>query len=169
MSDNRPKFPQSAIRAAIRHAATEVPRECCGLLIAGVCHPSRNVIDQVPSGWLGGSADRPQIGTTDRSSAAATGYLLPPEDAVKLAEAWSAGITDLAIYHSHPNAPAVWSSADESLSRFAGRPLYPNVPRLIIGCRFGVPFEVCQYEFDGTAFRLFARFDIAGKTRTLMD
>jgi proteasome lid subunit RPN8/RPN11 len=163
---NRRYLPPSSIRAAVRHAADETPDECCGLIIDGICRPSLNAIDHSADRQFVGLAARQPHFPSERGPTKRTGFLLPARDAITLAEAWHAASTGIAIYHSHPDAPAVWSATDERSSRFAGRPAYPDVPRLIIGCRDGNPFEVRQFEYRGTTMRCTIEYDLDGKVIT---
>lgn len=71
---------------------------------------------------------------------------MSPQDAIFLAESAAEGRI-LAIYHSHPDGRAAWSAADDRGARFGAAPLYPEIPRVIVGCKAGVPFEIACYEF----------------------
>lgn len=89
---------------------------------------------------------------------ASVAFLFSPDDAIALAEAWHDRIPGLAIYHSHPDGPATWSREDDRLARYLGRPLYPDVARIVIGCERGTPFSVRQYEFLNGRFRCTAEY-----------
>lgn len=126
-----PGVPCAWIRELTDLAANSSPTECCGLVLADGIRPCRNAMP----------------GHQARSA-----YLFSPADAIWLAENAESGAI-LAIYHSHPKGPADWSDADERSAWFAGKPLYPAIPRWIIGCRDGKACEIAQYEFNGTAWR----------------
>lgn len=121
---SNPPIPREIVRELADHAAACAPAEACGLILPkGV----RRCCNALPP------------------RKAPTGYLFAPDDAIFLAENAATGRI-LAIYHAHPAGPARWSAEDDRGAWFAGAPLYPGIPRIIVGCHNGVPFEIACYE-----------------------
>lgn len=119
-------LPASLLRDLVAHVAESAPAEACGLLLADRIRRCPNVI----------SAER-----------AAIAYQFDARDAIFLAENAAAGRVR-AIYHSHPEGSAIWSAADERQARFAAKPLYSSIPRLVIGCRDGIPRQIACYLYN---------------------
>lgn len=102
----------ATLEAAQRHAASEYPREACGLVVHGAGGeqyvPCRNV-----------------------ARSAAEHFVLPREDYVRAEDQGEV----LALVHSHPNAPATPSDADRVGCEASG--LVWHI--LSVGCVDGVP------------------------------
>lgn len=93
------------------HAAAEYPRECCGMIHqSGRVRRCRNI------------ASRP-----DRFEFAA-------DDVLALFESQSTADPITTIYHSHPDAPAIWSLADTLGAEAIGEPLMGRLTWIIVEC-----------------------------------
>jgi proteasome lid subunit RPN8/RPN11 len=85
---------RAIVDAMIRHARAELPRECCGLLVA----ESGRVVEAVPARNVDESPTR---------------YRVDPRDHFALIRRLrGTGRDILGAYHSHPNGPARPSASD---------------------------------------------------------
>ena len=98
MNFSRLAVPRSLLDAAIAHARSTLPNECCGLL-AGVLE--------------NGVGRATQHFPVRNDLASPTEYFTNPRDLLDAMKAMrSAGTETLAIYHSHPSSNPVPSRAD---------------------------------------------------------
>ena len=52
------------------------------------------------------------------------------------------------IYHSHPDAPAIFSQEDQQKAVWQNEPVYPGVNYLVISVIKGKATEACLYGWD---------------------
>lgn len=106
------------------HASAAYPRECCGALLGGQLHGSRDVSAALP---LDNQSD---------PAAARRRFLVTPED-YRRAErtADGMGLALLGFYHSHPDHPAIPSDFDLAHA-------LPWFSYLIVGVVRGEPGEM---------------------------
>lgn len=122
-------FAPGIVDTMIAHARREGPRECCGLL-SGIGRRARRVFELVN-----------EASAPDRFLVTA-GLFAP------MKEMRRAGDELVAIYHSHPSAPA------EPSKRDIEQDFYPGVPKIIISLHAPEPtVRVFLYDVDGAPFR----------------
>jgi proteasome lid subunit RPN8/RPN11 len=107
-------IPAALLDEVIAHARAELPAECCGLLAGTVADGT------------GTATHRFAVGN---DAASGTEYLTNARDMLAASKAMrSAGVTELAIYHSHPTAAAVPSRRDVERNTYG-----ETVVHLIVG------------------------------------
>jgi proteasome lid subunit RPN8/RPN11 len=120
------------------YAAAVWPVECCGLL-AG---PRGGPLDEV----------RPCL----NAAATPRAYALGLPDLHYLAASLGGPRPAQVVYHSHTDASAAWSMADDDGARLGlDRPAWP-LDHLVVDVRAGVPRGAALYHFDARCGR-FAR------------
>jgi proteasome lid subunit RPN8/RPN11 len=94
-----------ALRA---HGEETYPHECCGVLL-GKAAPDGNHVREIV-----------RAGNT-RTDSAHNRYNIAPEELVKIQrQARKLGFDIVGFYHSHPDHPAMWSSADFAEAHWVG-------------------------------------------------
>lgn len=116
-----------ALREALQHAASAYPLEAAGLLYRSAAAAPRS---------------EPWLGVVSSSSHFS---LERYEDMARLEALCQSG-AEVAIYHSHPDGAAVWSSTDAALWT---TPLGPSwrVDHVVIAVRAGGAVEVASYRW----------------------
>jgi proteasome lid subunit RPN8/RPN11 len=120
-------IPASVQDAMIAHCLREAPFECCGLLggitpVVSSIHPLRNTL------------------------ASAVRYNADPRDIIAaVVELRNRGGEILAIYHSHPNHPAIPSRTDLDENH------YGDVPRIIVSLAGETP-EVRVWKLSADSY-----------------
>jgi proteasome lid subunit RPN8/RPN11 len=111
-----------------RHGERAYPRECCGVLVG-----------DPPT--VGQRSVRRVIGCANASSKALERhYQLSPRDLVRIQRsARAAGMVIIGFYHSHPDQPARWSSADLAEAHWTG------CSYVITSVDEGTAAESCSY------------------------
>lgn len=114
------------------HARRTYPRECCGLIIGppgeplevDKIQPSRNVRQDHPE------LQADYFGKDDRQ-----GYFIDPLEFIKISkDVREEGLLIRGVYHSHPDGPAVLSSADHHAAvTHDGKPLWPGWVYVVMG------------------------------------
>ena len=144
------KIPETFLNQILRQAETEYPRECCGVILglksqAGYSRvvAARNLQDEYhekdPAGF-------------PRTSRIA--YFLDPLQLLKLQkEIRSSGECIKVIYHSHIDAPAVFSEEDRNAALADGVPVYPEADYLVLSLFQGKTREAALYRWERTAFK----------------
>ena len=124
------------IDAIYRHAISEYPRECCGIIIGKKSErenleqvfPCRNLQDEM-------HAKEPE--RFPRTSQIA--YFLSPDDLFKIQKiARNLKMEMKIIYHSHIDVGAYFSEEDKKQATHEGNPLYPGVMYLVVDTTKGV-------------------------------
>ena len=119
-----------AIRAAIyAEARRAFPAECCGWLVAPRAAPgTATALRSCANAQLAGG-DAAIAGRT-----AETAYVITGDDLLAFARAFDGPEPPIAIYHSHPNGRAYFSSTDRAVARspWGDGPAYP-VQQLVVG------------------------------------
>ena len=115
---------QAALDVLVAHARSELPAECCGLLIGA----GATIEEAVRAHNLAGSPTR---------------FLLDPKDHIDARrEARRRGLDVLGFYHSHPRSPAFPSPIDIAEAS------YPDAVYLIVSLE-GAVAETRLFQLDG--------------------
>src|SRR5262245_29601567 len=95
----------SAVMKQLReHAEREYPRECCGIIFeSGKVHRCRNIALEAHQ------------------------FELSAADQILLAESFDSPDPAIALYHSHPDAPALSSIRDQSGMRWNNQIIYSQL------------------------------------------
>ncbi len=127
--DDGPDWGQ-ALQDAVRHALSAHPLEAAGLLSRSSAAAPR------AEPWLGAAASSSHF-SLDRY-----------EDLARLEALCQSG-AEVAVYHSHPDGPAIWSAIDAAIWT---TPLGPSwrVEQVVIAVGAGVVLEVAGYRWSDT-------------------
>lgn len=108
------------------HAMTWFPKECCGLLLAGVDGPECLLLDNLLDAAHASDPERfPRTGDD--------GYLL---DGREIEDADARGQRVVAIFHSHVRVGAYFSDEDRAQAMAPwDEPLYPGVEYVVLDAR----------------------------------
>ena len=109
-----------------RHAEAAYPDECCGLVVS------------TPDGWAVRRA-------ANLSATPSRAFEMDPAVLIK---ARRAGERIVALYHSHPDQPAVLSAQDRAALYVDGQAAWPGVEIWVISCYRGVADPPCRYRID---------------------
>ena len=140
-------IPLKFLKQIILQAEQEYPRECCGLLFGPAQHrheysrfwPCRNAQDEYHA------RDPQSFPRTSR-----TAYFINPKELLSLQkDARSRQEEIRIIYHSHIDAPPIFSEEDARVAVLEGEPAYPGVAYLILSVRAGKATEMKLYRWDG--------------------
>lgn len=137
--------PAAHLKAMKVQAEAGYPRECCGLLLVeGVSGsfsrlvPCRNVQDEM-------HRRDPRAFPRDSRSA----YYIDPEELLRVHhEMQRTGESIGLIYHSHIDAPPVFSTEDRNLAAPNGEPLFEKTLYLVIEVREGRAESTKIYGWD---------------------
>ncbi len=118
------------VDAIYRHALSECPRECCGIVIGKKddslsfeqIFPCRNLQEDVHA------KDPERFPRTSE-----TAYFLSPDDLFKIQKiARNLSMEMKIIYHSHVNVGAYFSEEDKKQALYESKPIYPGVYYLVV-------------------------------------
>lgn len=127
------------LREVCHHAMETYPNECCGTI--GVEGVRRSINMR---------------GTSGTPSDARRAFELDAAGAVALTESTDGRRTIQIVYHSHPDGSAAFSNADVHGAAPEGRPLYPNLCHLVLGCDADGVSEARLYAYQTGTFAEFA-------------
>ncbi len=135
------KIAASLLDRIKRHAETEYPRECCGLLVGSIEDGGRTRIvvetHTVANAWEDGETLHRRM-------------MITPEDYMRAERLFSRqGQGVVGNYHSHPNHPAVPSQFD--LEHLAP---WPTMSYIVVSVRERVAVDLRSWELaaDGSQF-----------------
>lgn len=124
------KIKKRIVDAIYRHAQTEFPNECCGIVIGKkVDHsdfeqifPCRNLQNEMHAN------DPEKFPRT-----AETAYFLSPDDLFKIQKiARNLSMEMKMIYHSHVNVGSYFSEEDKKQATLEGNPVLPGIQYLVV-------------------------------------
>ncbi len=116
--------------AIYRHALSEYPSECCGIVIGKkeipdhfeMVFPCRNLQDEM-------HAKSP----SDFPRTSKNAYFIDPNDLLRIQKmSRERGMELKIIYHSHTDAGAYFSEEDKRQALDQGEPVYPGVRYLVV-------------------------------------
>jgi proteasome lid subunit RPN8/RPN11 len=124
------------------------PAECCGWLTAPRATPARATAIR-PSANVQGVVGAHEV-VLGRS--AETAYVIDGDDLIAFARAFDGDAPPVAIYHSHPNGRAYFSSTDRAVARspWGDGPAYP-VQQLVVGLDADRVIEAAVYAWSDAA------------------
>jgi proteasome lid subunit RPN8/RPN11 len=138
--DPHPTLSAAALAAIYAHARRDYPNECCGIVfgprdqpIADLAVACENIQDRL-------RAEDP----ARFMRSARTGYNLDVSDIATLQESLRGDTPARIVYHSHVNAGAYFSGADQAGALIDGRPAYP----VGIDIRAGGPSGAKQFAWN---------------------
>lgn len=144
-------IPPEFLQQIILQAEREYPSECCGLILGPTQNrtqysrlwPCRNVQDDLHA------SDPVRFPRNSQ-----TAYFIDSTDLLNAQrEARSCGDAIRVIYHSHIEAPPLFSEEDAKMAAPDGEPLYPGADYLILSVRAGKTQEMSLYRWDGKQYR----------------
>ena len=124
-----PKIKNHILDAIYRHALSEYPNECCGIVVGkkGVADsfemsfPCRNLQDEMHE-------KEPECFTRT----AKTAYFLSPKDLFEIQRITrERGMEMKMIYHSHVDVGSYFSDEDKKQATYEGNPAFPGVVYLV--------------------------------------
>jgi [CysO sulfur-carrier protein]-S-L-cysteine hydrolase len=137
-------LPPELFKIICLQAEKEYPAECCGVVLstrggdALRVRPCRNAQDEFHA------RDPDQFPRTSRAA-----YFMEPSELLALhKEAREAGEEIRLIYHSHVDAPAVFSEEDTRMALDRGEPLYPGVRYLVLSVVSGSVREAQVFAWE---------------------
>lgn len=140
-------IPDDLRRAIYAEALRAFPAECCGWLIAprdapGIATALRPCANAQVAGGDAAIAGR----------TAETAYVITGDDLLAFARAFDGPAPPIAIYHSHPNGRAYFSSTDRAVARsqWGDGPAYP-VQQLVVGCTADRVVEAAVFAWSEAA------------------
>jgi proteasome lid subunit RPN8/RPN11 len=125
-------LPQTIAEKIRRHAESEYPEECCGILLGGVTSAEREVIEARACA----NAAPPE--------ARRTRYAIAPADLIAAQRAArERGLAVIGFYHSHPDHPAEPSATDRAEAA------WPDSIYLIVAVSAAGAGEMSAFELSG--------------------
>jgi proteasome lid subunit RPN8/RPN11 len=141
-----------------RQAEAGYPEEICGVLVGRRECPETYTLRQVPNR----ANQEPQSDPAGIPRDARTAYLMDPKVELGiLRELDERGWDLLAVYHSHPDHDAYFSTMDRDRALTSdGAPLWPGVTYLVVSVRAGRARTSCAFVWDPRV-RSFAEATVA--------
>jgi proteasome lid subunit RPN8/RPN11 len=128
-------IPGNILQQVVEHAEAEYPFEGCGLLI-GSAQDLPSITEFRPMANRQG--DRLDGREAEPRRTARSGYWMAPEELLAIQKEIRKKIMAIkVIYHSHVDAPAVFSAEDIRMACPAGKPLWMGVNYLIVSVIHG--------------------------------
>jgi proteasome lid subunit RPN8/RPN11 len=128
-----PELGAALLSAVVAHLISVWPEEGCGVLLAG-----EGGIRMVP--LSNAQARHHARDPADFPQDARRAFVFEPRDWLGvLRSADASGERVLAVFHSHPDGPARFSTEDRRLAAPDGIPLLPGVAHLVVALRAGHP------------------------------
>lgn len=128
-------IPPAALHTVLTHVVRHHPKEACGVLLARVEQPEVIItgvaLDNIHAHEPAGAFEFHE-----------------GQHLALLRWARAQGLVERVFYHSHVEAPAVFSRADQDGALWEGTPRFPGVDHLVIGTRHGKPVEARLYGYD---------------------
>lgn len=116
----------AAFRDICDHAREAAPSECCGFVLASGVRRCENIQDELH-----------RLDPIAYPRTARTAFAFSASDEIFLAESFRTGDPVWAVYHSHPEGEACFSRADRVGVLRGGKPLYPALFYVVVGCHSG--------------------------------
>jgi proteasome lid subunit RPN8/RPN11 len=127
-----------------RHAETDYPAECCGVLLVRAADEAerrllacRNIQDELHA------KDPQRFPRTAR-----TAYYIAHPDLLEIGRRESEGFEVRVIYHSHVNAGAYFSETDRRNAMVDGTPAYPTATYVVVGVSEGRATETRAHRWS---------------------
>jgi proteasome lid subunit RPN8/RPN11 len=132
-----PLLTPAELDAIQRHAETDYPAECCGVVLVRVADETerrllacRNIQDELHA------RDPQRFPRTSR-----TAYYIAHPDLLEIGRRESEGFEVRVIYHSHVDAGAYFSETDRRNAMVDGTPAYPTATYVVVGVSQGRAVE----------------------------
>jgi proteasome lid subunit RPN8/RPN11 len=139
-----PLLTTAELEAIQRHARTEYPAECCGVLLVrpGATEDRRllacrNIQDELHA------RDPGRFPRTAR-----TAYYIAHEDLLQIARREGEGFEVRVIYHSHVDAGAYFSETDRRNAMVDGVPAYPQATYVVVAVAEGRVADTRAHRFS---------------------
>ena len=140
-----PYPPDLLARLAARCEASP-GREACGFVVR---RGAALEVEEVPNAADAAHAEDP-VGHPRTSREA---YFMEPDALLAVFERHAReGLEIVAVWHSHVDAPAVFSAKDQEDALLDGEPALPGAEHLVFSLRAGVAVEARRYVFGGSRF-----------------
>ena len=136
---------ETAFVAISEHAEETYPEECCGVILRGNSGDEVHRLDNIQN-YL--HLRDPQTFPRDAHTAYTIDYQALESI---LTKASLEGLTFRAIYHSHPDHDAYFSTEDTDFATPFGEPTYPDVAQLVISVMDGKVKRVAVFMWDPQA------------------
>ena len=136
---------ETAFAAISKHAEDTYPEECCGVILGGYGNDEVHPLDNIQN-YLH-ERDPRTFPRNARNAYTIDHRVLE----LTLAKAAGRGLTFKAIYHSHPDHDAYFSTEDTDFATPFGEPTYPDVAQLVISVMGGKVERVAVFMWDPEA------------------
>ncbi|MDT4894811.1 MAG: putative rane protein PagO [Pseudonocardiales bacterium] len=140
-SAKRPVPSAEQLELIYEAARRAYPAECCGFVRRGGVRQCRNVIEELVA-----------AGLIDLTRDQRSGFAFASEDLLELAASIDTTDPVVLVYHSHPDAGAYFSEADQRYAVVDGIPVYP-VDHLVVDARADHVGGARRFSFDDRAGR----------------
>jgi proteasome lid subunit RPN8/RPN11 len=137
-------LPPTELEAIRRHAETDYPAECCGVVLVRAADETerrllacRNIQDELHA------KDPQRFPRTSR-----TAYYIAHPDLLEIGRRESEGFEVRVIYHSHVDAGAYFSETDRGNAMVDGTPAYPTATYVVVGVTQGRASEVRAHRWS---------------------
>jgi proteasome lid subunit RPN8/RPN11 len=137
-------LPPDELEAIRRHAETDYPAECCGVVLTQAGDEAkrrllacRNIQDELHA------KDPQRFPRTSRSA-----YYIAHQDLLEIGRRESEGFEVRVIYHSHVDAGAYFSETDRRNATIDGTPAYPTATYVVVGVAQGRATEVRAHRWS---------------------
>jgi proteasome lid subunit RPN8/RPN11 len=139
-------IPESLLSEIIAQAEREYPEECCGVILGDLADPKRWTRVRA---FANQQRQRHETDPAAFPKTAREAYWMDPEELLAFQkEIRKTSESIRAIYHSHIDAPAVFSKEDERMACPNGRPSYPETGYLILSVIGGRTEEINLFHWD---------------------
>lgn len=122
-------FANDQLEEIRKHAISEYPFECCGIVIGKTGTHTDDILFRCTN--IQNKLHEKDPKTFDRDARTAF-YIDPRELMGILREVDNRKLTIKVFYHSHPEHDAYFSEEDKRMALFDGEPLYPNADYLVV-------------------------------------
>lgn len=112
-----------------RHAVEAYPEECCGFILYDP-EEDREFVRRIRNV----ATERHQADPAAFPRDGRNAYLMDEEELLEVSRALEDQTLELrAIYHSHPNGKAYFSTEDEARAKIWGEPIFPEAYYIVLG------------------------------------
>ena len=121
-------IPGEVLTQIYREARRSFPAECCGWLSGTAAGGAATIMRRCENAQAEGRHPTEPARTSEHA------YVIANKDLLELSRSLDSDMPALVIYHSHPNAPACFSSIDREVATnpWGDGPTYP-VKQLVVG------------------------------------